>query len=68
MPELIEKGDPLHEKLMEAWIAGGKAGTVTLPKQAGRMFRVLRPSDEEIKFVAVGSGVDDYYGSGSGTL
>lgn len=56
----IEEGNPLWAKLLALWMEDGReAGWVTL---GGQQFKVLRPSDEEIKFV-LESGFDGQYGS-----
>lgn len=59
MSKAIAKGDPMYDKLLSAWVGGGKKDWVTLSN--GDHFRVAKPSDDVVVFIPKSSG--DLYGS-----
>ena len=60
--KLIEKDDPRWESLYRTWVEEKKPGYVVTV--GGASYRVLQPSDEEVKFQPMGS-MDEMYGSRS---
>lgn len=50
MPEeIIEKGDPVYQKLLNVWIAqGSNPGNITLSN--GKIYKVLQPEAGVVKF------------------
>jgi len=61
--DTIVPGDPGYEQLYTVWLQEKKPGYVTLPN--GSMYRVLQPSDDDIRFAPVQGGVDGLYQSSS---
>jgi hypothetical protein len=62
VPQLIsDKNDPQWQRLYKEWLQQDKPGHVVI---GGKQYRVLHPSDEEVKFELSG-GFDHYYGSQS---
>lgn len=61
MAIIEDKNTEMWKKLYRAWVAQGKPGVVIVASQE---YRVLRPNDEEVKFVPSG-GFDQNYGSRS---
>jgi len=61
MTVIEDKESPVWQKLYKAWEAEGRPGVVML---GGTQYKVLRPSDDDIKFVPQG-GFDTMYGSQS---
>lgn len=49
MSEVVQKGDPLYQKLLDAWIAGGMEKGYVLLSGHGQ-FKVNRPSDDVVSF------------------
>jgi hypothetical protein len=49
MSDVIQKGDPLYQKLLDTWLAGGEEKGWVVLRGIG-MFKVNRPSDDVITF------------------
>lgn len=58
----ISKGDEGWESLYREWLSQKKPGYLSLLN--GTVYRVLQPSDDDVKFLRRG-GFDDMYGSQS---
>lgn len=61
MSVIEDKESPIWQKLFQIWRQQKEPGTVVL---GGVHYKVLRPNDEDVKFVQQG-GFDSYYGSQS---
>jgi hypothetical protein len=59
---IIDKTNPLWEALYKKWIAEHRPGY--LVSSSGVQYRILQPSDEDIKFVQM-AGIENLYSSRS---
>lgn len=59
MTQIIDKKHTLYQKLLTEYLKDPKVGYVSL---GDKTYRVLKPSDDDIKFLPL-QGLDDSYSS-----